>query len=62
MRIVPASAGAAVGRLVPYSAHVTYNLNGRSGRAVLTLQVSHPGKFQVVARVASPETWSRWAK
>jgi hypothetical protein len=33
---------------------VTYNLNGLNGRAVLTLQVRHPGKFLVVAPGAPP--------
>ena len=47
--VVPASAGASVRSLQSYAADVNYSFGSRQGRAVLTLQVSHPGTFQVVA-------------
>ena len=47
--VAPASAGARAKSLQPYAADVTYSLGSRQGRAVLTLQLSHPGTFRVVA-------------
>ena len=47
--VAPASSAASAKSLQPYTADVTYNFGSRQGRAVLTLQVSHPGTFQVVA-------------
>jgi len=47
--VAPASAGARAKSLQPYAADVTYSLGSRQGRAVLTLQLSHPGMFRVVA-------------
>jgi hypothetical protein len=44
VRIAPA---AAVGRLQSYGSTVNYTIGNRQGRAVLTLQVVHPGKFVV---------------
>lgn len=48
VRVEPASAGAAVGSLRQYGASVTYGVGGHNGRAVLSLQVTHPGTFTVV--------------
>ena len=47
--VAPASPAARAQSLQPYSADVTYSFGSREGRAVLTLQVSHPGTFQVAA-------------
>jgi len=47
--VAPASAGARATSLQPYTTDVTYGFGSRQGRAVLTLQVSHPGTFRVVA-------------
>jgi hypothetical protein len=44
VRISPA---AAVGSLRPYTSSVTYSFGAHQGRAVLTLQVVHPGRFLV---------------
>ena len=44
VQIAPA---AAVGSLQSYGSSVTYAIGTRQGRAVLTLQVVHPGKFVV---------------
>jgi len=49
VRVAPASASASVQSLQPYTANVNYSFGSRQGRAVLTLQVSHPGTFRVVA-------------
>ncbi|HYB86824.1 MAG TPA: hypothetical protein VEC76_08240 [Streptosporangiaceae bacterium] len=48
VRVIPASAGAAVTSLVPYNGSLTYSVGNHEGKAVLTLQVSHPGRFRVV--------------
>jgi hypothetical protein len=48
VRVSPASAGASVQSLQAYTADVNYTFGSRQGRAVLTLQVSHPGTFRVV--------------
>ena len=47
VRVIPASASAAVKSLAPYTTSVSYAFGSRQGRAVLTLQVSHPGRFRV---------------
>jgi len=47
VRIVPASASAQVGTLKSYSGSVTYTFGSRQGRAVLTFQVAHAGRFLV---------------
>jgi hypothetical protein len=46
--IVPASSSARAQSLEPYTADVNYSFGSRQGRAVLTLQISHPGTFRVV--------------
>ena len=46
--IVPASPAARAQSLRPYAADVNYSFGSRQGRAVLTLQISHPGTFRVV--------------
>lgn len=46
--IVPASPAARAQSLQPYTADVNYTFGSRQGRAVLTLQISHPGTFRVV--------------
>ncbi len=45
--IRPAAPPAAVGSLRSYTASVTYTIGSHEGRAVLTFQVVHPGKFLV---------------
>jgi hypothetical protein len=47
VRIVPAAAPAEVGSLKSYSGSVTYTFGSRQGRAVLTFQVAHAGRFLV---------------
>jgi hypothetical protein len=47
--VTPASSAASAKSLQPYTPDVTYNFGSRQGRAVLTLQVAHPGAFRVVA-------------
>jgi hypothetical protein len=47
VRISPAAPPAAVGSLRPYASSVTYSFGSHRGRAVLTLQVVHPGRFLV---------------
>ena len=47
VRVTPASAGAAVRSLAPYSGSLTYSNGSHEGSAVLTLQVTHPGRFTV---------------
>lgn len=47
VRIVPAAAPASVASLKSYSGSVTYNFGSHQGRAVLTLQVAHAGRFLV---------------
>jgi len=53
VRIAPAAPPAAVGSLRTYGSSVTYTIGSHHGRAVLTLQVVHPGKFVVEASGAS---------
>lgn len=47
VQIRPAAPPAAVGSLRSYAASVTYTIGAHQGRAVLTFQVVHPGKFLV---------------
>src|SRR5262249_18551488 len=47
VRIVSAAPPSAVGSLRPDTASVIYTFGGHRGRAVLTLQVLHPGRFLV---------------
>ena len=47
--VAPASPAARAQSLQPYTADVTYSFGSRQGRAVLILQVAHPGTFRVVA-------------
>jgi hypothetical protein len=49
VRVIPASASAAVRSLRPYAGSVTYGIGSHQGRAVLTLQVSKPGLFRIEA-------------
>jgi len=53
VRVMPAAAGAAAASLTPYTTSVTYSLGSRQGRAVLSLQVSRPGRFLVETPGAS---------
>src|SRR5215475_8270523 len=53
IRVTPASASAAVQSLAPYNSTVTYAFGSREGRAVLSMQVSHPGRFSVETRGAN---------
>jgi hypothetical protein len=47
VRIAPAAPPAAVGSPQAYGTSVRYTIGAHQGRAVLTLQVRHPGKFMV---------------
>ena len=60
VQIAPAAPPAAVrrGSLQTYGSSVTYTIGTRQGRAVLTLQVVHPGKFVVEASGAGAATAS----
>ena len=49
INVTPASQGAAVSSLTRYGSTVTYNVNSRHGRAVLTLNVASPGRFRISA-------------
>jgi hypothetical protein len=53
VRVIPAAAPAAATSLTPYATSVTYGFGSRQGRAVLTLQVSRPGRFLVETPGAS---------
>jgi hypothetical protein len=53
VRIAPAGPPAAVGGLRTYGSSVNYTIGTHQGRAVLTLQVVHPGKFLVEPAGAS---------
>ena len=48
VRVVPASASAAVESLAPVTGSVTYSFGSHRGRAVFNMRVSHPGRFTVV--------------
>jgi hypothetical protein len=47
VRVDPASPGAAVAGLKTYHASVRYSFGSHEGRAVLVLQVTHPGRFTI---------------
>ena len=47
VRVTPASAGAAVRSLGTYNGSLTYSNGSHQGSAVLTIQVTHPGRFTV---------------
>lgn len=47
INVAPASPGAAVASLTRYGSVVTYDIGSHHGRAVLSLQVTSPGKFTV---------------
>jgi hypothetical protein len=47
-RVIPASPGAAVKSLVLYHGSLTYKVGSHEGKAVFTVQISHPGRFRVV--------------
>jgi hypothetical protein len=47
VRVTPASAGAAVRSLGTYNGSLTYSNGAHQGSAVLTIQVTHPGRFTV---------------
>ena len=47
VRVTPASASAAVQSLAPYNGTQTYGIGSHQGIAVLTLQVTRPGRFTV---------------
>jgi hypothetical protein len=51
--VLPASAGASVRSLAAYHGSLTYGVGSHEGKAVLTLQVSHPGQFKIVTAGAS---------
>ena len=53
VRITPAAPPAAVGNPRAYASTVTYAIAAHRGRAVLTLQVMHPGRFLVEASGAA---------
>jgi hypothetical protein len=54
VNVSPASPGAVAKSLTPYQASVTYSLSGHQGRAVLTLKVTHPGRFRVTPSKVPP--------
>ena len=47
VRVTPASAGAAVRSLGTYNGSLTYSNGSHQGSAILTIQVTHPGRFTV---------------
>jgi len=47
VNVAPAAAGSAVSGLTRYGSSLTYNINSHSGRAVLALHVTKPGRFTV---------------
>ena len=51
--VLPASAGASVRSLGGYHGSLTYAIGSHEGKAVLTLQVGHPGQFKIVTAGAS---------
>jgi hypothetical protein len=52
VQVAPMAPGLAVRSLASYGASVTYSFGSRQGRAVLTLDVSGPGRYRVVAASA----------
>lgn len=53
VQVTPASASAAVKSLVPYNGTQTYGIGSHQGIAVLTLQVTRPGRFTVKTSAAA---------
>ena len=51
--VLPASAGASVRSLTAYHGSLTYGVGSHEGKAVGTLQVTHPGQFKIVTAGAS---------
>ncbi len=49
VRMAPASASASVESMSPYTADVSYTFGSREGRAVLTVEITSPGKFLIEA-------------
>ncbi len=49
VHVAPASPGALVANLSQYRTSVTYNVGSHHGRAVLALNIGHPGRFRVTA-------------
>ncbi len=49
INVTPASPGASVSSLTRYGSTVTYNVGSHHGRAVLTLNVTRPGRFSISA-------------
>jgi hypothetical protein len=49
VHVAPASDGASVIGLTSYQSSVTYSVGSHDGRAVLTLNIAHPGKFAISA-------------
>ena len=49
VRVIPASAGAAVKSITAFSGSVTYQIGSREGTAVAHLQIAAPGRFLVRA-------------
>ena len=47
VNVAPVSSGARVSGLSQYGTSLTYNIGSHSGRAVLTLHVTKPGRFKV---------------
>jgi hypothetical protein len=47
VNVRPASDGASVTGLTSYQSSVTYSVGSHDGRAVLTLNIAHPGKFAI---------------
>jgi hypothetical protein len=47
VRVAAASADAALGNIAPYRGSLTYSNGSRRGYAILTLQVTQPGRFTV---------------
>jgi hypothetical protein len=47
VRVTPATPAAAVQSLTPYNSQITYAFGSHQGRAVLSMRVGHPGRFNV---------------
>jgi len=50
--VTPVAPPAAVQGLTAYTANVTYTFGSREGRAVLSLEIAQPGRFQIEANDA----------
>ncbi|MEU4295589.1 hypothetical protein AB0E63_45860 [Kribbella sp. NPDC026596] len=60
LTVTPVSAPAEVQSLEPHSGSVTYSFGSREGRAVLTLEVTQPGKFLIKAPGAPAVAGGSW--